>query len=62
MRVRFELFVHEMGAAVAFYAGVMGFDLVREEPGYASLRRVRYSSVWDPYPSCRRRAVTSRAT
>jgi lactoylglutathione lyase len=33
------LFVHEMGAAVAFYTGVMGFDLVREEPGYASLRR-----------------------
>jgi lactoylglutathione lyase len=39
MRVRFELFVHEMGAAVALYTGVMGFDLVREEPGYASLRR-----------------------
>jgi lactoylglutathione lyase len=39
MRVRFELFVREMGVAVAFYTGVMGFDLVREEPGYASLRR-----------------------
>jgi catechol 2,3-dioxygenase-like lactoylglutathione lyase family enzyme len=37
MRVRFELFVREMGVAVAFYTGVMGFDLVREEPGYVSL-------------------------
>ena len=39
MRVRFELFVQEMGVAVAFYTGAMGFDLLREEPGYASLRR-----------------------
>lgn len=39
MRVRFELFVREMDAAVAFYTGVLGFDLVREEPGYSSLRR-----------------------
>ena len=39
MRVRFELFVREMGAAVAFYTGVMGFDLMREESGYTSLRR-----------------------
>jgi lactoylglutathione lyase len=39
MRVRFELFVREMGVAVAFYTGVMGFDLIREEPGYSSLRK-----------------------
>ena len=39
MRVRFELFVREMAAAVAFYTGVLGFDLIREEPGYSSLRR-----------------------
>ena len=39
MRVRFELFVREMGVTAAFYTGVMGFDLVRQEPGYASLRR-----------------------
>jgi len=39
MRVRFELFVREMGVAVAFYTGVMGFDLIREEHGYSSLRR-----------------------
>ena len=39
MRARFELFVREMGVAVAFYTEVMGFDLLREEPGYSSLRR-----------------------
>ena len=39
MRVRFELFVQEMGVAVAFYTGAMGFGLLREEPGYASPRR-----------------------
>lgn len=39
MRVRLELFVREMDAAVAFYTGVLGFDLIREEPGYSSLRR-----------------------
>ena len=33
------MFVQEMGVAVAFYTGVMGFDLVCEEPGYVSLRR-----------------------
>jgi lactoylglutathione lyase len=39
MKVRFELFVREMGVAVGFYTGVMGFELLREEPGYSSLRR-----------------------
>ncbi len=39
MRVRFELFVRDIGVAIAFYSGVMGFDLIREEPGYSSLRR-----------------------
>jgi lactoylglutathione lyase len=39
MRVRLELFVQEMGVAVAFYTGAMGFDLLREEPVYTSLRR-----------------------
>ena len=38
-RVHFELFVQEMGVAVAVYTGAMGFDLLCEEPGYASLRR-----------------------
>ncbi len=33
------MFVREMGVAIAFYTRVMGFDLVREEPGYSSLRR-----------------------
>jgi len=39
MRVRFELFVRDMGTAVAFYTRVMGFELLREEPGYSSLRQ-----------------------
>ena len=39
MSVRFELFVRDMDAAIAFYTGVLGFDLVREDPAYSSLRR-----------------------
>ncbi len=39
MSVRFELFVRDVDAAIAFYTGVLGFELVREEPGYSSLRR-----------------------
>jgi len=39
MRLRFELFVREMESAIAFYTGVLGFELMRREPGYSSLRR-----------------------
>jgi predicted enzyme related to lactoylglutathione lyase len=38
-RLRLELFVEDMGATVGFYRRVLGFEVVREEPGdYASLR------------------------
>ena len=33
------MFVRDVGAAIAFYTEVMGFDLIREESGYSSLRR-----------------------
>ena len=39
MELRLELFVEDMDAAIDFYARVVGFELVRNEPGhYASLR------------------------
>ena len=39
MGLRLELFVEDMGESVSFYRGVLGFEVVREEPGdYASLR------------------------
>ena len=62
MRVRFELFVSEIGVASAFYTRVMGFDLIREEPGYSSFRRGEVVLAWEPYRSCRRRVGTSRET
>ena len=39
MSIRLELFVRDLGAAVAFYTGVLGFDLIREDPAYSSLRQ-----------------------
>ena len=39
MGLRLELFVEDMGESVSFYRRVLGFEVVREEPGdYASLR------------------------
>jgi hypothetical protein len=63
MRVRFELFVREMGVAAALYTGVMRIEPPREEPGHASLRRGEM--ILGPGPISklsRRRAGTSRAT
>jgi len=38
VRLRLELFVEDMGETVGFYRRVLGFEVVREEPGeYASL-------------------------
>lgn len=39
MSIRFELFVRDMDTAIAFYTGVLGFGLIREDPEYSSLRR-----------------------
>jgi lactoylglutathione lyase len=37
--LRLELFVEDMGESISFYRRVLGFEVVREEPGdYASLR------------------------
>ena len=39
MSLRLELFVQDMDATIDFYSRVLGFDLVRKDPGnYASLR------------------------
>jgi lactoylglutathione lyase len=39
MELRLELFVKDMDVAIDFYTRVLGFELVRNEPGYyASLR------------------------
>jgi lactoylglutathione lyase len=39
MGLRLELFVEDMGESISFYRRVLGFEVVREEPGdYASLR------------------------
>ena len=40
MKLRLELFVEDMDAAIDFYTRVLGFEFVRSEPGYyASLRK-----------------------
>jgi catechol 2,3-dioxygenase-like lactoylglutathione lyase family enzyme len=36
--LRMELFVHDMDVAIHFYCGVLGFLLVRQDEGYASVR------------------------
>jgi lactoylglutathione lyase len=36
--LRMELFVSDMDVSIDFYCRVLGFDLVRREPGYASVR------------------------
>lgn len=38
MSVRLELFVRDMDAAIDFYERVLGFELLRRDAGYASLR------------------------
>jgi catechol 2,3-dioxygenase-like lactoylglutathione lyase family enzyme len=38
MRFRVEVFVADVRRSVRFYEGVLGFELVRSEPDYASLR------------------------
>ncbi|MDQ3855078.1 MAG: VOC family protein [Chloroflexota bacterium] len=38
MGLRLELFVRDLDASLAFYCRVLGFELVRREPGYASVR------------------------
>jgi lactoylglutathione lyase len=38
MSVRLELFVQDMDQAIAFYSHVLGFEALRREEGYASLR------------------------
>jgi len=38
MSLRLELFVHDMDVAVAFYRDVLGFELLRQDDGYASIR------------------------
>jgi lactoylglutathione lyase len=37
MRLRLELFVDDLGRSVDFYRRALGFRLVRQDPGYASL-------------------------
>lgn len=36
--MRLELFVRDMDGSIDFYARVLGFELIRRERGYASLR------------------------
>ena len=38
MSVRFELFVQDMDQAIAFYSHILGFEVLRREEDYASLR------------------------
>lgn len=38
MTLRLELFVHNMDVSIDFYSRVLGFELVRQESDYASLR------------------------
>src|SRR5437763_12302575 len=39
MRVRLELFVQDMDQAIAFYSHILGFEVLRREVDYASLRK-----------------------
>ena len=39
MRVRLELFVQDMDQAIAFYSHILGFEVLRREEDYASLRK-----------------------
>ncbi len=38
MFLRLELFVDDIARSIAFYKSVLGFEIDREEPGYASIR------------------------
>jgi catechol 2,3-dioxygenase-like lactoylglutathione lyase family enzyme len=39
MRLRLELFVHDLDASIAFYTEVLGFVVVRRDERYVSIRR-----------------------
>ncbi|WP_328472050.1 VOC family protein [Actinoplanes sp. NBC_00393] len=39
MRLRMELFVDDMDTTIAFYADLLGFQLVRQSADYAVIRR-----------------------
>jgi lactoylglutathione lyase len=39
MRLRMELFVDDLDAAIAFWRDVLGFAVIRRDEGYASLER-----------------------
>lgn len=39
MSLRLELFVTDMDRAIGFYRDVLGFELVRRDAGYASVRQ-----------------------
>lgn len=39
MKLRLELFVDEVDRSIAFYQNVLGFTLLRKDPGYASIKR-----------------------
>lgn len=39
--LRMELFVRDMDGSLDFYCGVLGFELIRREEGYASIRSGR---------------------
>jgi lactoylglutathione lyase len=41
MGLRFELFVVDMETSIAFYRDVLGFEVMRRDPGYASIRSGR---------------------
>jgi lactoylglutathione lyase len=38
MSLRMELFVSDLDRSIAFYRDVLGFELARRDPGYASIR------------------------
>lgn len=38
MSLRMELFVRDVETSIGFYRAVLGFTLVRRDPGYASIR------------------------
>jgi lactoylglutathione lyase len=40
MSVRLELFVQDMDQAIAFYTQILGFEVLRREEAYVSLRNV----------------------
>ena len=39
MSLRMELFVEDLDRAIMFYSNVLGFELLRQDDGYASIHR-----------------------